>query len=160
MAIDQSKINSLARQKGLVKGRRNGSLSLSLATIIPIPEPPLPPVPPSLLSFLAFENYVNTPVYATDQDNLTVLDLDTASVLRIASSNDIELTGIADTATPFKVLVVLNVGTKKVKIKNNNAGSLAVNRFLCDGDPNMKSNQGMIFIYDGVSERWRCLGKL
>ena len=123
MAIDQSKINSLARQTNLVKGRRNGSLSLSLATVIPVPEPP---ATPSLLSFLAFENYVNTPVYATDQDNLTVLDLDTASVLRIASSNDIELTGIADTATPFKVLVVLNVGTKKVKIKNNNSGSLAV----------------------------------
>jgi hypothetical protein len=151
MAIDQSKINSLARQRGLVKGMRNGSLSLALAAAIPDNTP-------SILSFLQFGNYVDTPVYSGDQDNLTVAGLETSSVIRISSSNDIEVTGIGG-HSPFKYLITMNVGTKKVKFKNNNVGSLAVNRFFCKGDLTLDPNEGGAFIYDGVSERWRCLGK-
>lgn len=91
-------------------------------------------------------------------DDLSITDLATSNVIYISTDGanydltGIDSTGISDGQTFF----LYNVGgSGDVKFKNNNAGSLAANRFIANGDVNVKDGMGTIITYDATASRWR-----
>lgn len=89
-------------------------------------------------------------------NDLTVPNIETAVVLRLESTGNYSLTGLA----PFNpnkawMLFVVNVGTNNITIPDNSAASLAENRFLLGANKTIQKDEGIIFFYDPISNRWR-----
>jgi hypothetical protein len=97
----------------------------------------------------------------SDIDDFTDANLSTGNYLQIEPTNDIELTGItAPAAGVNQLLYISNVSTsKKLKLKNNNSGSAAANRFLLKSDIIIEKNMGGILIYNHTANRWNYLTK-
>lgn len=81
--------------------------------------------------------------------------LATANVVFISATGNQDLTGIA-AQEDGRVLFVQNylLGGGDVKLKNNNANSLAANRFLLDADVTIKAGMGVTLIYSTSVSRW------
>lgn len=78
------------------------------------------------------------------------------SVLRMDSDANRDLTGLVP-SSPAKgnIIIITNIGTSDIKLKNNDANSVAANRFLLKGDINIEPNESYALYYDTVSLRWR-----
>ncbi len=91
---------------------------------------------------------------AADQNNL-VVDL-TTTIIRINATSNINLSGIdATDAVDGQKLIIISVGTNRVRIQNENVSSLAANRFISGGNIDLFTNGLATFIYDATTQRWR-----
>jgi hypothetical protein len=100
---------------------------------------------------------VITPVpISSNIDDYNPPSLNNANVLRISSTINIELTGLVAQSEGY-FLWVFNVGTNDIKLKENNSSSSANNRFLINGDINIKEDESVLLWYDISSLRWRTL---
>jgi hypothetical protein len=89
-------------------------------------------------------------------NNLVVPDIETAIVLRLTSTGNFSLTGLV----PFNnakawMLFIVNVGVKNIIFPDNSASSAAQNRWLLGANKTVQANEGIIFFYDPISNRWR-----
>lgn len=89
-----------------------------------------------------------------NQDDYNPTGLDTASVLRLDSDGDYNITGLTaqDDGT---LLYVFNVGSNILTLTNEDASSTAANRFALADDLVLNPNEGAILWYDTTSDRWR-----
>jgi len=89
--------------------------------------------------------------------NWIVAGLATANVIYATSTGNNDLTGIDSTGiVNGQTYFIYNIGVAgDIKIKNNNAGSLAANRIITNGDVNVKVGMGVILSYDTTASRWR-----
>lgn len=89
----------------------------------------------------------------SDQDNYAPTGIATASVLRLSTDASRNITGIT-TGADGRVLILLNVGSNNVVLKDDTT-STAANRFQLNGDVTIRADSGCALWYDSTSSRWR-----
>ena len=91
--------------------------------------------------------------------NNLVLD-STKSVFRISSSAIVNITGLADTSDG-RYVVLMNVGTNNIAFTNQDALSTASNRVITGSGANLTltPDRSVALIYDGITTRWRVVGR-
>ena len=84
--------------------------------------------------------------------------LATASVIRMSTTGaNQNLSGIqAPSPARNQIILLFNVGASgNIGLQNNNAGSLAANRFYISGNTNLAPGGGCTLFYDTVTSGWR-----
>lgn len=103
-----------------------------------------------------------TPATITsNQDNY--IPANSSYVYRLATNATRHITGLALSGTSLfselggEIHEIWNVGTQKLVIDHQNAGSSVANRFLCDigGNITVSPNERCFLTYDGTVSRWR-----
>ena len=77
----------------------------------------------------------------------------TASVWRLSSDAARDVTGFSGGADG-RFLIVLNVGSYTITLKNASTSSTAANRFSMASDLALEAGAGCIFVYDSTQSRW------
>lgn len=104
-------------------------------------------------------NAVATPAVMTGIQNNYVLP--NADIIRLASSANLNITGFinadGDNSTHPRVLLITNVGANQFNFLEENAGSVATNRFRTGpiGIITLLSNESACVWYDPTISRWR-----
>lgn len=96
---------------------------------------------------------VEVPEFTGDVHNLV---LDRCSLAKVSADGLHGLTGVVAKVDNWRMRI-LNVGTNEITVKNENAGSVAANRFKNMGgaDLDLESNRMLLMLYDGTISRWR-----
>ena len=104
-------------------------------------------------------NSVVTPTpLAANTNNWTIPSLEIYNVIKAETDGlNYDVTGIDSTnVLDGQTFFFYNIGLSGViKFKNNNAGSIAANRIILNGDINIKPGMGVVFSYDTGYSRWR-----
>jgi hypothetical protein len=79
-----------------------------------------------------------------------------ASILRLSTDASRDLTGLSG-GTSGRLLIISNIGSFDLVIKDESASSTAANRFALNADITLQSDESMMFYYDATSSRWRAL---
>src|SRR5579859_374467 len=77
--------------------------------------------------------------------------------LRLTSSANINITGLSGGASQ-RVITLYNAGASSITLTNNDASSLAANRFSLGAAVTMAPNQSAKLVYDGANSLWYCIG--
>lgn len=81
--------------------------------------------------------------------------LSTANTLRLSTDASRDLTGLTG-GSDGRLMIVHNVGSNALVLKNESASSTAANRFALGGaDVTLAANQSVTLQYDATSSRWR-----
>lgn len=81
--------------------------------------------------------------------------LATANTLRLSTDASRDLTGLTG-GSDGRLMIVHNVGSNALVLKNESASSTAANRFALGGaDVTLAANQSVTLQYDATSSRWR-----
>lgn len=104
---------------------------------------------------VSFQSYVDIALTANG-NNMAPTDYDEKSVWRLSGNAGWSITGIV-AAEPWQVLILHNVGTNNITLKNEDTGSLAANRFILEDHVVVKPKNSAIVQYDSVTKRWRLL---
>lgn len=95
----------------------------------------------------------------SNTDNLSIPGVSSGLLIRLNSSGNYNLTGIIPPSTDSGWwLIVSNVGTGNISLRNNNARSDPENRFLFGANKKVQPNEGLAIVYDTVDLRWRSFG--
>lgn len=108
----------------------------------------------SLYGSIRFSRSLTPSQIAGNQDNYDPAGLMQAAVLRLATDASRDITGIAGGADG-RVLLIFNVGSFDIVLKDENAGSTAANRFALNGDITLQPDNSTGLWYDSTSSRWR-----
>lgn len=110
-----------------------------------------------LTSALTFDSE-STQALAVNTNNLPA---PTTNGLRLDITADCDLTGIdrVTLTNDMTLLLIVNVGTNTLTLKNQDSGSTASNRFLFDADLLLTPDNGCVLLYDLTTLRWRLVGK-
>lgn len=83
-----------------------------------------------------------------------------ASYIRICATANYDLTGMAG-GVDGRFVVVCNVCVNSFRVLQESPNSTAANRFLTGGGGafSLAHNESALWVYDGVSERWRLTAK-
>lgn len=96
-----------------------------------------------------------TPAEITsDQDDYNPTDLDISSTLRLSSDDSWNITGLQGGADG-RLLLIHNVGSNDIVLKDEDANSTVANRFALVGDLTLRTKESVILQYDSTSSRWR-----
>lgn len=100
---------------------------------------------------------------SADQGSLTAgvsanFKITAGNVIRISASATVTLTGLA-LAEPAREIVLINVGSAAVVLKNAAVESSASYRFALSNDWNLSANASAVLWYDAVSARWRGISR-
>ena len=97
---------------------------------------------------------LSPPQIVVNQNDYFPDGLHESAILRLDSSGVVNITGLK---APDKAqqITLFNVGSSGIRLKINDANSLAENRFLIGGDILLQQNESVILIYDIVDNRWR-----
>jgi len=107
---------------------------------------------------IAFGASVTVSLNANTNDFL-IPDLENTVELRIDNSGNNDLTGIVVPDDNVAQWVILfNVGSGNINLKDNSGLSSANNRFLMGANKTMQPDEGLAMIYDDVDKRWRIYG--
>lgn len=95
-------------------------------------------------------NYATTDSTSVNGNSVPV------GVLRLSSDASRDITGFADGDTNRRLLI-LNVGSNNIVLKNQNAGSTAINRIITGtgGDLTIAADTARSLYYDSTTQRWR-----
>jgi hypothetical protein len=80
----------------------------------------------------------------------------TASVLRMTAGGLYNVTGLAG-GSNGRVIAIYNIGTNPITLTNEDAASLAANRFSVGANVSLGGSQGLTLIYDATAQRWRMI---
>lgn len=96
---------------------------------------------------------------AANTNDYAPTSIQSAAVLRIASTGAVDLTGIV-AATTAHAKLLLNVGTQTITLKHASASSSAANRLRCAGaaDFSLTQARGVWIWYDATSTVWQVVG--
>ena len=102
---------------------------------------------------------INTPAQITaNQNDYDPSDMGITSVLRLSSDISRDITGIVPNLNgDGRLLILANVGTSSIVLKDESASSTASNRFALKADITLSADGGALLWYDGTSSRWRCI---
>lgn len=92
-----------------------------------------------------------------NQNNYAPAGHASSSTWNISSDAARNITGIAN-PTAGRILILHNVGTFTITLKNEDAASNAANRFSFGVDIPIPAKSSVHLIYDDDNDRWRCVG--
>ena len=91
-------------------------------------------------------------------NNFNPTGLQDAAYLKITHAALAVLSGIAAPTTAInKFLMIQNDSGSNIQVNNNDASSLAANRFLTQGNFLLQSNRVACLMYDQSVQRWRVI---
>lgn len=96
---------------------------------------------------------VSPPSFSTNQDNYNPTGLSSACELRLATTAQVNVTGIVAQSDGFE-LILTNEGNYPITLSND-VTSTAANRFLFGYNYNLAPNKSVRIRYDGTASRWR-----
>ncbi len=103
---------------------------------------------------------ISPPQITTNQDDYTPTGWSTADIVRLDLNANRDITGFG-AVTGYKRKTLFNItNNRRLRIKNNNAGSIAAIRVLCvdNKDYDLKKNGVVVIIYDDLAGAWRIEG--
>lgn len=104
-----------------------------------------------------FWNVVSPTQITANQNNYNPTGASSASALRLSTDASRDITGFAFPAA-YKTILVHNVGSYNIVLKDESASSTAANRFALNGDATISPDQSVLLWYDTTSSRWRLVG--
>lgn len=111
--------------------------------------------PGAITGELALTGIISPSQITSNQNDYAPTGFSTATVLRLSTDASRDLTGLAG-GTSGKTIIIINVGSQNLVLKNQNIGSSAANRFALGGsDITIASGLSQTLWYDGTSSRWR-----
>lgn len=111
----------------------------------------------TLTQNIQFSGDITPSQITSNQNNYSPTGLSTASTIRLNSNAIREITGLAGGADG-RVILIHNIGSFGITLKNSSISSSAANRFLFSEDLTLKSNMSILLQYDSASTKWRVLG--
>jgi len=114
-----------------------------------------PTVAQSSIAF-ALTGVLSPASIGANQNDYNPASLSTAAVLRLTSSGAFNITGLAGGASG-RILVVHNIGSFAITLKDEDAGSTAANRFALTADMSMSPDSVALLQYDSTTSRWRAI---
>lgn len=91
-----------------------------------------------------------------NQNDYNPTGLSGASTLRLSTDASRDITGLAGGADG-RILLIHNVGSYNLVLKDESGSSAAANRFALSSDITLSTDQCAILQYDATTSRWRCL---
>ena len=89
-------------------------------------------------------------------DDFNPTDLACANTLFISSTTPVSWTGLqAPNPSKPQLIFIINIGTKNITIRNNDASSLAANRFSLNTNVILSPDDCGFLLYDETRLRWR-----
>jgi hypothetical protein len=92
-----------------------------------------------------------------NQNDYNPTGLSTAAVLRLSTDASRSITGLQGGADG-RIVIIHNVGSNAIVLKDEDAGSSAANRFALNADLTLSADECAILQYDSTSSRWRQIG--
>lgn len=93
---------------------------------------------------------------ASTQNDYAPTGYATSNVWRLSSDISRDITGIESVGiVSGQQIVILNVGTQDIVLKNLDAGSTAANQFAIGSDYTLSTAGSAVLIRDGTSSKWR-----
>lgn len=94
---------------------------------------------------------------AANTNNWAPTDLPIASTIRASASAAVDLTGL-DGGFDGRLIVLHNVGTFTITLRDQSASSTAANRFIAAGaDLALAAGRAVLLQYDATASRWRAV---
>lgn len=110
---------------------------------------------------LKLSSFVTATQITAAQNNYTATDgsntCTTKTSLRLSSDASRNVTGLSCSQAEGDIRVIHNIGAQAIVLTNQDAGSLAANRFLFGGDMTLAADTSVTIRYDGVASRWRAI---
>jgi len=94
-----------------------------------------------------------------NQNDYAPTGFSTAYTLRVTSSADYNITGIAGGAAG-RLINLVNIGSNTLTLKDEDTNSTAANRFALPNDAALEAGASLSLYYDGTSSRWRLQGSM
>lgn len=110
----------------------------------------------ALSTTFALSGDISPSQITADQNDYNPTGLSSASTLRLTSDASRNVTGLQGGADG-RVLVLHNVGSNNIVLKDDSASSTAGNRFALSADITIGVDQAAVLQYDSTSSRWRCI---
>lgn len=104
-----------------------------------------------------FSVVVSPSQITSNQNNYNPTGAGSADVLRLTSDASRDITGLAFPAGA-KTILIHNVGSNDIVLKDESASSTAANRFALSADVTLTGDQSVMLWYDATSSRWRVVG--
>ena len=112
-------------------------------------------------SIIAASATLSPASFAADQNNYNptgwiIGGVVQKTILRLQSVGNHNITGLVPSSPELgNVVTIMNVGVGNMTIMDNDANSLAANRFLLNGNTLLNSGESATFVRDTVVARWR-----
>jgi hypothetical protein len=106
---------------------------------------------------IAFSGDISPSSIGANQNDYNPTGLSTASTLRLTASAAYNITGLAGGADG-RLILIHNIGSNTITLKDESASSAAANRFALNGDVVLNPDTSCILQYDSTSSRWRLFG--
>lgn len=118
---------------------------------------PDPTVAKSTVAF-ALAGIISPSSLSASQDNYNPTGLSGANTIRLTASTVIDITGLSGGASG-RVIVIHNVGSSTITLKDSSTSSDADKRFALSGDVALAADDCVTLHYDSTDSRWRVIGK-
>lgn len=106
---------------------------------------------------IKFSGDITPSQITSNQNDYNPTDLAIASTLRLSSDASRNITGLQG-GSDGRLMLVINVGSNNIVLKNADINSSAANRFLFGADITLAADQAASLQYDAISARWRARG--
>jgi hypothetical protein len=103
---------------------------------------------------LSLTGGINPAMIGASQNNYNPAGLANASGLRLSASGAYNITGLAG-GSLGRIVNVMNAGSNPITLTNEDAASIAANRFALGANLTLGANQSAMLIYDLIAQRWR-----
>lgn len=109
---------------------------------------------------IGYDSEITPAILTANVDDWNPAGIQEATVIR-ASAQTLarSITGIiAPSPESNKLIVIANIGTVNIILRDNDGASAAANRLLLGGEKVLQENEGITLVYDQTSDRWRGYG--
>ncbi len=105
----------------------------------------------------ALSGIITPSIFTANQNDFNPSGLSTSTVLRLSTDQSRDLTGLAG-GSEGRMIIIHNVGSNALVIKDSDAASTAANRFALSSDVTLAPDQSALLQYDNTTLRWRMIG--
>lgn len=110
----------------------------------------------ALTQNVALSGDISPTQITANQNDYNPTGLSTASVLRLTTDASRDITGLTGGADG-RLIVITNVGSFAMVLKDESGSSTAANRFALAADITLATDQSVVLQYDSTSSRWRAV---
>lgn len=107
-------------------------------------------------SAVSLSGDISPSLITSNQNDYAPTGFSTTAAVRLSTDASRNITGLAGGADG-RIIVLHNVGSFDVVLKNQDAASTAANQFLFGGDVTLLANYSITLRYDATSSRWRAI---
>lgn len=104
-----------------------------------------------------FTGQASPSTITSNQNDYAPANFDKTFTLRLATDASRNITGLAG-GVAGRTIVIANVGSNDIVLKDEDSNSTAANRFALTGDVTISADAAVMLWYDNGASRWRVVG--